>query len=93
MQGDLNHPPERPEYRRWLSAGLVDTFAAAGRGPGLTMPVLTPLWRIDYVLAAGPIADRVHRSGPITGPPFSIPVTDPTAFALSDHMPQQADFV
>jgi hypothetical protein len=90
--GDLNHRPDTEEYRRWIDAGWVDTFAKAGEGEGLTIPSDTPQSRIDYILAAGPIAERVVSSRPLFEAAFRTNPDDPASFALSDHLPQLAVF-
>ena len=58
--GDLNHSPDTEEYKLWIDAGWTDTFAKVGKGKGLTIKADIPKWRIDYVMAAGPIAERGH---------------------------------
>ena len=63
--GDLNHGPDTEEYKLWIDAGWVDTFAKVGKGQGATIKSDIPKWRIDYVMAAGPIADRVVESRPL----------------------------
>lgn len=54
LAGDLNSPPDRPEWRR-LSAGFVDAYAAAPAGTALTFPAKQPRHRIDVVFAQPPI--------------------------------------
>ncbi len=90
--GDLNHTPDAEEYRLWIDAGWVDTFAKVGQGDGATIKADTPDRRIDYVMAAGPIAERVSESRPLFEGAFRLNVADPQAFALSDHLPQLAVF-
>ncbi len=51
--GDLNHGPDSEEYKLWIDAGWVDTFAKVGKGDGPTIKSDIPKWRIDYVMAAG----------------------------------------
>lgn len=90
--GDLNHRPDTAEYRRWIEAGWVDTFAAVGEGEGLTIKADRPEYRIDYILAAGPIAKRIRESRSLFEGAFRVNPDDPAAFALSDHLPQLAVF-
>ncbi|TWT67552.1 endonuclease/exonuclease/phosphatase family protein [Allorhodopirellula solitaria] len=90
--GDLNHGPDTEEYRLWMDAGWVDTFSAAGEGDGLTFLADVPDRRIDYIMACGPIADRVLESKPLFEGNFRLNVDDATSFALSDHLPQAAVF-
>jgi endonuclease/exonuclease/phosphatase family metal-dependent hydrolase len=92
LLGDLNHPPQPPEHPLWTNAGWIDTFAAVGRGEGLTIKSDKPDLRIDYVLAAGPIAKQVIESKPLFEGAFRVNNDDAEAFALSDHLPQLAVF-
>jgi len=54
MLGDLNMSPRHPGYLRIKALGLVDAFAAKGRGRGPTFPT-----RVGYGRWSG---DRVARS-------------------------------
>lgn len=90
--GDLNHTPDAEEYGLWTEAGWRDTFVEAGGAGGLTIKSDTPSERIDYILAAGPIAGRVLRAGPLFEGAFRVNTSDPASFALSDHLPQFAAF-
>ena len=90
--GDLNHGPDTDEYKHWIDAGWVDTFAKVGQGDGPTFTSDIPQWRIDYVMAAGPIAERVTESGPLFQGAFRLNINDEESFALSDHLPQLAAF-
>ena len=90
--GDLNHSPDTKEYKLWLDAGWTDTFTKVGKGEGLTIKADKPQWRIDYVMAAGPIAKQVIESRPLFEGAFRTNLADPTSFALSDHLPQLAAF-
>lgn len=92
LMGDLNHAPDTQEYRLWMEAGLVDSFAKVGQGNGDTIKADDPQHRIDYVMAAGPIADRIAASRPLFEGAFRLDTTKPEAFALSDHLPQFAEF-
>jgi endonuclease/exonuclease/phosphatase family metal-dependent hydrolase len=90
--GDLNHGPETDEHQLWIDAGWVDTFAQVGQGEGLTIKADRPAYRIDYVLAAGPIARQIIESRPLFEGAFRLNVDDDQSFALSDHLPQLAVF-
>ena len=90
--GDLNHGPDTEEYKLWIDAGWVDTFAKVGKGEGPTFKSDVPQWRIDYVMAAGPIVDRVAESRPLFEGAFRLNIADEESFALSDHLPQLAVF-
>ncbi len=92
VQGDFNHRPGSPEYRRWQRAGLRDVFAAVGAGPGETFPSTKPGRRIDYVWAGGPLAARVATSRVLNEGGFRRNPDDPASFALSDHLPLLAEF-
>jgi len=90
--GDLNHGPDTDEYKLWIDAGWIDTFAKVGIGEGPTIKSDIPKRRIDYVLAAGPIAERVIESRPLFEGAFRLNIDDRDSFALSDHLPQLAVF-
>lgn len=90
--GDLNHTPDTQEYKLWTDAGWVDTFASVGQGDGFTIRADRPARRIDYVMAAGPIAKRIRESRPLFEGAFRVNVDDERSFALSDHLPQLAVF-
>lgn len=90
--GDLNHAPDTEEYRLWIDAGWTDTFAKVGQGEGLTIKADTPRYRIDYVLATGPIANQITEARPLFEGAFRVNVADESSFALSDHLPQLAVF-
>ena len=92
LMGDLNHGPNSEEYKLWIDAGWVDTFAKVGKGEGATINSDIPKWRVDYVMAAGPIADRVVESRPLFEGAFRLNIYDKQSFALSDHLPQLAVF-
>ena len=90
--GDLNHTPGTPEYDLWMNAGWVDTHTAAGSGDGNTFRVDDPTRRIDYVMAYGPLAQRITDSRVLFEGAFRLNADDPGSFALSDHLPVMADF-
>lgn len=90
--GDLNHRPDSEEYKLWIDAGWIDTFAKVGKGEGLTIKADVPKYRIDYVMAKGPIANQITESRPLFEGAFRLNVADENDFALSDHLPQLAVF-
>ncbi len=90
--GDLNHTPEMPEYTEWINAGWVDTFAKVGKGEGFTIRADEPGKRIDYILAHGPITNKISESRPLFEGAFRTDPSNPDSFALSDHLPQYAVF-
>lgn len=92
LVGDLNHGPDTVEYSLWMEAGWIDTFTKVGGGEGPTIKADIPNRRIDYVLAAGEIANQVVESRPLFEGGFRLNVQDPKSFALSDHLPQLAVF-
>lgn len=92
FQGDLNHEPSGPEYARWQELGWVDTFRVKGKGQPLTIPSTKPRSRIDYVLAHGPIVERLEECRVLFEGPFRTNRDDPRSFALSDHIPVMATF-
>jgi len=90
--GDLNHGPDTEEYKLWIDAGWTDTFANAGEDKGLTIKADDPKYRIDYVMATGPIAKQIRESRPLFEGAFRLNIADENSFALSDHLPQLAVF-
>lgn len=90
--GDLNHQPDTEEYRLWMEAGWTDTLVAVGKEPGLTFKAAEPEIRIDYVMARGPIAKQAVHSRPLFEGAFRVAPDDEKGFALSDHLPQYAEF-
>lgn len=72
----------------------MDTFAFAevDKGEGPTIKSDIPKWRIDYVMAAGPSAERVVESRPLFEGGFRMNMSDKESFALSDHLSQLAQF-
>ena len=92
VMGDLNHTPDMPEYSQWMNAGLVDTFTVAGKGDGLTVMADEPKRRIDYILAHGAISKHIIESQSLFEGAFRTNPSDPESFALSDHLPQFAEF-
>ena len=92
VMGDLNLVPESPEHAQWMEAGFVDTYLKVGKGDGLTIPVDVPKRRIDYVLAHGPMADQIVESRALFEGGFRFDQSDSESYALSDHLPQFAEF-
>lgn len=92
LQGDLNHRPDGPEYKRWVEAGLVDTFAAKGVGQPHTIPSDNVQARIDYIWAHGPIAGRLRECRVLYEGAFRTNPDDPGSIALSDHVPVMTTF-
>lgn len=92
LMGDLNHRPDTTEHQLWLDAGWVDTFVKAGRGDGMTIDAAKGRARIDYIMAAGPIANRIQESRALFEGAFRVNQADSADFALSDHVPQYAIF-
>jgi endonuclease/exonuclease/phosphatase family metal-dependent hydrolase len=92
LLGDLNHTPEMEEYKMWMDAGWTDTFAATGIGNGYTRRPDKPSRRIDYIMAHGPIANKVTYSKTLFEGAFRTNPDDPESFALSDHLPVLAEF-
>lgn len=92
LMGDLNHTPDMPEYKLWMDGGWTDTFAKVGKGDGLTYPADRPDRRIDYIMARGPLAERIVESRPLYEGAFRLNLPDKQSFALSDHVPQMAVF-
>ena len=90
--GDLNPGPDSNEYKLWIDAGWIDTFATSGKGNGPTIKSDIPKYRIDYVMATGPIASRVVESRALFEGAFRLNINDKESFALSDHLPQLAVF-
>lgn len=92
MQGDLNHTPGWPEYRQWVAAGLIDAATAKGNRAGNTHASGTPALRIDYIWLHGPLAGRLEQCRVLFEGAFRLKLDDPSAFALSDHLPVMAEF-
>src|SRR5690625_730635 len=89
---DLNHMPQTPEYEMWMEAGWKDTYEEAGTGDGNTINAADPDRRIDYVLARGPISDRLVEARALFEGNFRTNPDDDKSFALSDHLPHLAQF-
>lgn len=92
LQGDLNHAPSDPEYKRWVDAGLLDALPAKGDGTAHSSPSTKPRSRIDYIWAHGPLADRLSECRVLFEGAFRTNPDDPQSFALSDHVPVLACF-
>lgn len=92
LQGDLNHEPDMPSYRRWMKAGLVDSYAKAGAGEAMTFKADKPYCRIDYVWSNATLAKRLKSARALHEGAFRQNAKDPVSFALSDHVPVLAEF-
>jgi endonuclease/exonuclease/phosphatase family metal-dependent hydrolase len=92
LQGDLNHAPGNPAYRRWQDAGFVDSWKKFSEGAELTFDSHEPYKRIDYVFAHGSLSGRVAGCKVLYQGNFRINHSDPSSFALSDHIPVLATF-
>ncbi|MCG8511865.1 MAG: endonuclease/exonuclease/phosphatase family protein [Rhodospirillales bacterium] len=90
--GDMNHQPDTKEYDAWNKGNWLDTFKAKGRGQPLTCPAQKLTERIDYIFAAGPIAERLTRAYVLMHKPFAMSEDEEPGFALSDHLPVIATF-
>jgi endonuclease/exonuclease/phosphatase family metal-dependent hydrolase len=49
LMGDMNSEPTYPEMDLIRNAGLIDSWAEAGSGAGLSWPAVKPIERIDWV--------------------------------------------
>ncbi len=49
LMGDMNSEPTYPEMDLIRNAGLIDSWAEAGSGAGLSWPAVKPVERIDWV--------------------------------------------
>jgi endonuclease/exonuclease/phosphatase family metal-dependent hydrolase len=74
--GDLNSEPTYPEMDLFRQAGLIDSWAEAGTGEGLTWPSYGPFERIDWIWHTADLAASNAQ------------VLDTTA---SDHAPVVAE--
>jgi endonuclease/exonuclease/phosphatase family metal-dependent hydrolase len=92
LQGDLNHKPDGPEYKRWTEAGLIDTFTAKGVGQPYTIPSHGVEARIDYIWAHGPLTEHLSECRVLYEGAFRTNPDDPGSVALSDHVPVMATF-
>ena len=94
VQGDFNHTPSGSEYPRWIESCLTDTFAEIGDDAvaGCTLLRPQPCARLDYVLVAGPLRDRLIEARPLFEEEFRLYSKSPDAVSLSDHLPQYARF-
>jgi endonuclease/exonuclease/phosphatase family metal-dependent hydrolase len=78
LLGDLNSEPGYREMGLLQEAGLLDAWAAAGTGNGLTWPAVDPFERIDWIWHTPDLQ------------PLRAEVLATTA---SDHLPLLAEFV
>ena len=77
LVGDLNSEPGYREMELMVEAGLLDAWAAAGTGDGLTWPAIDPYERIDWIWHTPDLR------------PLQAQVLGSTA---SDHLPLLAEF-
>jgi endonuclease/exonuclease/phosphatase family metal-dependent hydrolase len=77
LVGDLNSEPGYREMELLQEAGLLDAWAAAGTGDGLTWPAIDPFERIDWIWHTPDLRPRQSQ------------VLRSTA---SDHLPLLAEF-
>jgi endonuclease/exonuclease/phosphatase family metal-dependent hydrolase len=77
LVGDLNSEPGYLEMGLMREAGLLDAWAAAGTGDGLTWPAIDPFERIDWIWHTPDLR------------PLQAQVLSSTA---SDHLPLLAEF-
>ena len=84
LMGDFNLPPAHPVYRLIAGSGLTDSYRAAGKGPGLTLPMrisrwayqghwlgdvrIKPFMRVDYVWFTRHFVTREAWVGGHAGP-------------------------
>jgi endonuclease/exonuclease/phosphatase family metal-dependent hydrolase len=93
LQGDFNHEPTGPEYRRWIEAGLADSFDRKAEGSiEHTINSHSPYKRIDYILASKPLSSRGGECRILFERAFRTNPADPRSTALSDHIPVMADY-
>ncbi len=92
FQGDFNHGPEGPEYRRWIDAGMIDALAQYGGPQQFTFNSVEPKTRLDYIWAHGPLSKRLQGARVLNEGAFRTNPDDPQSFALSDHLPVMAKF-
>ena len=95
--GDLNHQSNVPEYKLWIDAGFIDTWAQKNEGESYTFPSTGPRsnlgenYRIDYIFAHGLISDYLIDSQILYYGAFFAP-PETSMFALSDHLPVMTIF-
>jgi len=84
VAADLNADPDQPPVTALVDAGFVDSWAAAGTGPGhgFTIPANAPRRRIDYVMVRGPVRVREAKVIDDLGAAMA---------GLSDHRPVLAE--
>lgn len=93
VMGDMNHDPQRPEYRLWQQNGFVDTVLACKKDRARnTCPSHQPNERIDYVFAAGPVRQRLRDARALHAGAFLVQPSVKSSYALSDHIPVLAVF-
>jgi endonuclease/exonuclease/phosphatase family metal-dependent hydrolase len=105
LLGDFNMTPRNPVYARFVAAGLVDAFAAAGAGRGWTLPrrvgnaarfqyglhrvPLRPVARVDYIWCTPGVQPEAAWVGDDGGSDH-LPVGARLVLPLADVLPQEA---
>jgi endonuclease/exonuclease/phosphatase family metal-dependent hydrolase len=105
LLGDFNMTPRHPVYARFVAAGLVDAFAAAGAGRGWTLPrrvgnaspfrhglhrvPLRPVARVDYIWCTPGVQAEAAWVGDDAGSDH-LPVGARLVLPLADVLPQEA---
>lgn len=93
LQGDLNQVPNTPEYKKYMDAGLFDTYEiSSDEINSNTINSINPQRRIDYILAKGEIENKVKSHRVLFEGNFRTNNDDPSTYALSDHLPVMVDF-
>lgn len=92
VQGDLNHSQQKPEYARWVDAGLQDAFRLKGGGIEQTLGAAKPTMRIDYIWVHGPLLAQLQECRVLFEGAFRTNPEDPGSVGLSDHLPLMATF-
>lgn len=93
LQGDLNHAPDTPEYKKYIDGGMLDTFDKARVKDNLnTVNSIKLTRRIDYIFAKGKIQNQVSDHRVLFEGNFRTNNDDPMSYALSDHLPVLMEF-
>jgi vancomycin resistance protein VanJ len=104
LLGDFNMTPRHPIYARFVAAGLVDAFAAAGVGRGWTLPrrvgnasrfqrglhrvPLRPVARVDYIWCTPGVQAEAAWVGDDAGSDH-LPVGARLVLPLADMLAQE----
>ena len=92
VQGDMNHREGAEEYALWNEGGLIDVNAAQGVVGTGTFSSVDPRTHIDRFFIQESGAIKAQNARVLTEIPFIPNTSDPTSYALSDHLPVMADF-